>query len=205
MQFGLTKDLTVPLRMGQDRLQTYYDTQTVEQNTTQYNFFPPSASTSDVEANYDTNPLPEEKDRIILAFGLHLTHPILTDTNVGGDAVAFANQLSFGKILFTLAQDESKVLEEPTQRYLRIKQIGTRNDDGDSTTAEANRVVVEDNGLVMLNQQFGLSNSTKFGIRIDFDDASEFPASGQGFGIQATVQVAEGPNIIDRLRSSMSG
>jgi hypothetical protein len=197
MNAPIVKKLNVP--RGK-RLRTIYDTRSIVQNTSRYDFFPANASRNDVDNNYVTNPLPGNQDVAILGMSIESTLQVIrTAANI--DPVKIINALKHAAVKVTLDQDNKQMLLAPMTDFFNFKTTGyhmAASEGAASAQVLSEAIELRSNGVIRFADPFQVGAGQVFNVSIQFADSSVLPTAAHwntaAYGalqLQARLFIAE--------------
>lgn len=175
-------------------IEKFFDTQVIDNGTSQLNFFPPNPSGNETDNNYTQNPFPEAKNYVILGISLNPTLSLITqDANI--DPVLVVNTLKDATIKLATNQGRDTAFTNSITDYMNFNALGTALTSAASNDATTSLVALGSTGVRTPDNLFYLKPQETFTFKSIFN-ASVWPTianwAAQGrFAIKATFIVAK--------------
>jgi hypothetical protein len=168
------------------RIDTYYDTQPINQNSNVVNFFPATDSKDPTRNNYISNPFPGTDTRRIAGLGFDVNRQFIrNDPDNGIDVRAIVNALKFGGAIISADQSYTQFLRAPFPEYSNFAQTEyvqarakayVNGEYQDKVQASA---VLKGSGMFGLEDPFDVASGQNLNVKVQFGSASAFPTSAQ--------------------------
>lgn len=207
---GTIKQLRAQLGR-KDRIREYFDTVELLQSGSPWDFFPSSASGGAEDSNYTDMPLQGQFNYVLVAISLEsMLKCIKDDSGNSINALQVANILEFGTLKVFVDRKEKKLVDNRISRYWHGKGYKEKNAGGDATAATSAAVVeIASRGFVPMAHQIGVANDQDVTPQVQLANDGSLPtgsnwdSSSQGSRLigRLGLQVVEGPQLIERLRS----
>ena len=205
----------IKLDRSSARLRTYYDTQQIDDTTSDLilNFFPPNPNKVVGRNNYVQNPFPGDEARMVIGLSFELTkqaisrYPLTDASSNTVDPEKIGNGIMDSAVLLRVDNNFQEMLKVPmiqcfnfagTDYELNHAVVGDPGTGGSAVThEEAMAVFKSASGFVLpdpfvLASQQHLDLSVHFHSKADFPSDAEWTAASQGnLYLRAKLYVAE--------------
>lgn len=164
----LTPDV---VRVGQGQaIEDIYDTQDVPATPSSISFFPASPAASKLDANYQSNPLPGNFARKVLAIGVNSTVQVIQATDNSPESLL--NALRHANLEITADTNENLLLRIPLRGIMNLEDAKFDASVDAAGTGDVHTLQLPPTPAQQLSNPFQIGKGQVFQVKLSFKDGT---------------------------------